>query len=215
MRTDVKKLLELARLLRHWEEAETEFSDMLDSCISNGTLENKFAEFQACYWEFREVSARGRRALVRELELLTSCANRFGCKEDFAEALPAIRHALHRADQSDKLPRDYNFFRTSGESDKPNFASELQRWAEELAASPQPSSPGSSGDEPRCAPMPRSEIAKRFLNKRKARSRDLKGLMAEHGLRHEGGNKWTICLGGFDPNARKRLEAEEWSFSVK
>ena len=58
---------------------------------------------------------------------------------------------------------------------------------------------------PRCAPMPRTEIARRLLNREKARARDAQGMMERHGLRHEDGNRYTICIDRLNPEDKKRL----------
>lgn len=58
---------------------------------------------------------------------------------------------------------------------------------------------------PRCAPMTRTEIARRLLNRATARVRDAKGMMEQHGLRKEHGNFFTIEVDKLDPETRKRL----------
>lgn len=66
-------------------------------------------------------------------------------------------------------------------------------------------------NRPRCAPMSRTEMARRLLNKRKARSRAAAELMKRHGLRQElGTNKYTICVDKLDPLTKDRMLAERW-----
>ena len=60
-------------------------------------------------------------------------------------------------------------------------------------------------EEPRCAPMSKTEIARRVLNRSTARGRDVIDLLKRQDLRQATKNKWTICLKGFDENTLKRL----------
>ncbi len=60
-------------------------------------------------------------------------------------------------------------------------------------------------ERPRCAPMMRTEIARRLLNKQSARLREARGMMERHGLRHEDGKLYTICLDKLDSETRARM----------
>jgi hypothetical protein len=96
------------------------------------------------------------------------------------------------------------------------FAAQLRRAAELLEAGDAKDAltrtpPDSTGaDEPRCAPMSLTEIARRYLNRPKARARDVKELLRPHGLRQEQppkGRKWTVCVTTMDRETRRRLLA--------
>ncbi len=58
---------------------------------------------------------------------------------------------------------------------------------------------------PRCAPMTRTEIARRLLNRNAARARDAEGMMQRHGLSQEDGKLYTIHVDQLDPESKKRL----------
>ena len=58
---------------------------------------------------------------------------------------------------------------------------------------------------PRCAPMTRTMISRRLLNREKARARDADKMMQNHGLRQESGKLYTIFIDRLDPESRKRL----------
>ncbi len=77
--------------------------------------------------------------------------------------------------------------------------------AKELPEETEPSSKPPDPQRPRCAPMTRTEIARRLLNRRKARAREAEGMMSRHGLRQEDGKLYTICVDELDPEAKKRL----------
>jgi len=60
-------------------------------------------------------------------------------------------------------------------------------------------------DRPRCAPMTRTEIARRLLNRTDARVRQAEGMMKRLGLRQEDGKFYTILVDQLDPATRTRL----------
>lgn len=85
----------------------------------------------------------------------------------------------------------------------------LIRVGEDLA-NLKPSKPNQGGNIPegaRSIPMSKTEIASRYRGLDSVRPREAKLWMAEHDLRAEPGNKWTVSLEGLDESTRKRLTA--------
>ncbi len=75
-----------------------------------------------------------------------------------------------------------------------------------VAREAQEATPGEgSSERPRCAPMTRTKIARRLLNRSSARARDAQGIMERHGLRNEDGKLYTIQVDNLDPESKKRL----------
>lgn len=69
----------------------------------------------------------------------------------------------------------------------------------------EPPAKAQDSERPRCAPMTRTKIARRLLNRDNARSREAEGMMKRHGLRQEDGKLYTIRVDQLDRLTRKRL----------
>ena len=77
--------------------------------------------------------------------------------------------------------------------------------AQQMPEGTKPPARAQDSERPRCAPMTRTEIARRLLNKSSARPREVEGMMQRYGLRQEDGKLHTICVDQLDPETKKRL----------
>ncbi|HTM55986.1 MAG TPA: hypothetical protein VL175_18305 [Pirellulales bacterium] len=55
-------------------------------------------------------------------------------------------------------------------------------------------------------PMSKSEMARRITGRNRARYRDVESIVAQHDLRHHGGNKWSVRIDSMAPDLRSKIE---------
>jgi hypothetical protein len=125
-----------------------------------------------------------------------------GRHDTWPECMGAARYSLPPGQQKALRNGEAVLIRLAvklGLADKPNMASVAK-----AVTLPPPL-------ESRCAPMSKTAIAQRLLNKPNARPRQVLEMMKRCDLREEGDGKWTIRLdAGLGAETIQRLRAEEW-----
>jgi len=223
-------LRNVAAALRVWATPleDGTFHTAQHALKQTGYRREKLAPEAAQVLEKHEKAAASAAKLVKDkLYLLTSCADTYGCTSLSQEAIAWLKAAVAQRDslrafvryRDQNISENYSDYRRSGmplvQSPMSILANGIDSWAVELekaeyvgpGAITAPKADACRNGEIRCDPMSQSEIARRYLNRNRARPNQAAVFMKQQHIKQEPGVKlYTIRIDNLPPSTRKRFE---------